>query len=342
MRSTKSIAIPLLLGALITVAIACTATPASPRSFEPRDITTSPTPDATATPRPNNSEGEAPGVPPSTGETEPTSTPVLKPTQKPTPPPEPPSTGGSDAKVPTSAPIDGVEVGIAESFPPQYFLTVHSGLPSGCVRFGRYEVAREGDVILVRVTNLQPADREIMCTQLYGNVETRISLGSDFEPGRTYTVKVNDFTTTFVTPGAAGTPLDISYIPQHPLGRPFQLTIHQPVFVISPGIILEVGFAKLVEDSRCPANVNCIWAGQAKILVEVRDVSYGESWDRYELTLGDGPVDFDGYSIEFLALDPYPPTPEAGADSEESVHVATLALDTPASRSALESSAPGK
>ena len=34
-----------------------------------------------------------------------------------------------------AAPIESVEVIIAESFPPQYFLKVKSGLPNGCVRF---------------------------------------------------------------------------------------------------------------------------------------------------------------------------------------------------------------
>ena len=32
---------------------------------------------------------------------------------------------------------------------------------------------------------------------------------------------------------------------------------------------LEVRFVEVVEDSRCPKNVNCIWAGEVTILVEV-------------------------------------------------------------------------
>lgn len=301
MRSKKLIAIPLLLGALITVALACTATPASPSHFEPRDVTTSPAPDATATPRPSSGDAGTPGGPPPTGETDPTSTSVPKPTQTPTTPPVPPPTGGSDAMVPTPAPIDGVEVEIAKSFPPQYFLTVHSGLPNGCVRFGSYEVARESDIILIRVTNLQPADREIMCTQVYGNVETRISLGSDFEPGKKITVHVNDVTKTFTTQGALVGGESPDPIPAA-LDAPFELPFGR-IARVAPER-LEISFEDVAEDSRCPANLTCVWEGRAVILVNASGPD-GEL-RRFELTLQGGrsqPARIgDLYVVEILAL----------------------------------------
>ena len=120
-----------------------------------------------------------------------------------TPSQDPTATSAPDqpadlAMVPVLAPIDGGQVRIAESFPPQYFLAVSSGLPNGCVQFDGYDVARDGDTIRVTVTNLKPADTGIFCTQVYGTVESNIALGSDFEPGKTYTVVVNDVTETFV------------------------------------------------------------------------------------------------------------------------------------------------
>lgn len=97
------------------------------------------------------------------------------------------------------APIESVEVRIAESFPPQYFLDVVSGLPSGCATFDRYEVERAGTDIMVTVWNLEPAPGPtVFCTAIYGYVEHAIALGSDFERGTTYTVRVNDVTATFV------------------------------------------------------------------------------------------------------------------------------------------------
>lgn len=97
------------------------------------------------------------------------------------------------------APIDSVEVRVAESFPPQYFLDIVSGLPGGCAQFDRYEVDRTDNEITVTVWNLEPLSASgVICTLIYGTVEHAIALGSDFQSGMTYTVHVNDVTTTFV------------------------------------------------------------------------------------------------------------------------------------------------
>jgi hypothetical protein len=99
-------------------------------------------------------------------------------------------------KVP--APIDAMEVWIAESCPPQYFLHVVSGLPTSCTRFDSYNVIRDGDTIRVEVLNLEPADGDIGCPAVYGSVEHTIPLGSDFVSGKTYRVVINDVTEAFV------------------------------------------------------------------------------------------------------------------------------------------------
>lgn len=96
------------------------------------------------------------------------------------------------------APIESVEVRIAESFPPQYFLDVVSGLPGGCASFDRHELSRVGDAIEVEVWNRIEAPRDGACTTIYGFAEHAIALGIDFQPGRTYTVHVNTMTKTFV------------------------------------------------------------------------------------------------------------------------------------------------
>ncbi len=106
--------------------------------------------------------------------------------------------------VEVDAPIQDANVIIAESFPPQYFLEVTSGLPNGCIRFGDYSVAREGRTIKVAVTNLEPDDLGLRaCTMVYGIVTTNIALGSDFEPDATYTVHVSDMTIDLITQGGA-------------------------------------------------------------------------------------------------------------------------------------------
>jgi len=95
------------------------------------------------------------------------------------------------------APIDNIELQIAESFPLQYFLTVVSGLPDGCHSFGGYTLTRDGLRVLIKVFNLKPSNTDLMCIQIYGTVETTIPLGSDFDPSETYTIDVNGRTISF-------------------------------------------------------------------------------------------------------------------------------------------------
>ncbi len=100
------------------------------------------------------------------------------------------------------SPIESVDVRILEIDPPQYMLSVVSGMPrgSGCSQFNGYEIrGKESNRIDVVVTHHQVADPEIVCTADYPIVETQVPLGSDFEPGVEYTVSVNsDETTSFV------------------------------------------------------------------------------------------------------------------------------------------------
>lgn len=96
------------------------------------------------------------------------------------------------------APIDELDVLILESFPVQYNLRIVSGLPSGCHQFDKAGITgRSGSEITVRVTNTVPGDPNMACTMIYGMHESTVSLGSDFTAGTTYTVRVNDKTTTF-------------------------------------------------------------------------------------------------------------------------------------------------
>lgn len=123
------------------------------------------------------------------------------PSPTPTPPILPPATGGP-GQAPGSfqlvpAPIDRLEIRVRESAPPQYALYVQAGLPSGCAKQHSHTVTRTGDTFVVRVLNSMPPGNPI-CTMIYGTYELNVELKGDFRGGRTYTVLVNDKTTTFV------------------------------------------------------------------------------------------------------------------------------------------------
>jgi len=91
------------------------------------------------------------------------------------------------------------------------------------------------------------------------------------------------------------------------LGERFYLRINDVAYIKSEDIKVE--FVDVVEDSRCPADVVCIWSGQVNILVSISKngedlgnlnlISAGEGDERAAQT-------FDGYSITLLDVDPYP------------------------------------
>jgi hypothetical protein len=97
------------------------------------------------------------------------------------------------------APIESVEVIVAESFPPQYFVQVTSGLANGCAQFDEVTTERDGDTVRITVWNTMPvSDEAIACTMIYGFVENNVALGTDFAPNQRYSVEVNDVTESFV------------------------------------------------------------------------------------------------------------------------------------------------
>ncbi|MEO8650168.1 MAG: hypothetical protein ABI539_13465 [Acidobacteriota bacterium] len=70
------------------------------------------------------------------------------------------------------------------------------------------------------------------------------------------------------------------------------------------GMPLKIKFVKMVEDSRCPKDVNCVWAGNAKITVRV--TKNGRT-SLLELNSNMGePPEFDGYRFTLIKLTPEP------------------------------------
>ena len=104
-------------------------------------------------------------------------------------------TEGPDVEQPATeqveAPIHEVVLRATRSIPPQYSLHITSGLPSTCSTFDAIEVSQSGDEVIVSVYN-QRQIGPVACGQRYGYIENDVDLGSDFDPGVTYDVRVND------------------------------------------------------------------------------------------------------------------------------------------------------
>ena len=218
MDMSRMTALVLTAGLLMLAAVACGQEPSAavadnPASTSSSASTVAPTAtDVPALAAPSTSEPDVTSEPSVTSEPTAAPPPTARPddavsnaagdtvsSSDPTRPPEPTAVVPEGmAKV--AAPIESVEIIVAESFPPQYFVHVVSGLPNGCVEFYGYEETRDGNAITITVANLEPAptNNTLACAAIYLTHETSVALGTDFESGETYTVKVNDIVETIV------------------------------------------------------------------------------------------------------------------------------------------------
>jgi hypothetical protein len=75
---------------------------------------------------------------------------------------------------------------------------------------------------------------------------------------------------------------------------------------------LRVRFTEVLEDSRCPTQVECFWTGQARIAIEVRPDGSGPTTVQFNTNPAPGQAvkaaTVGQYSIELQSLDPYPQT----------------------------------
>ena len=66
---------------------------------------------------------------------------------------------------------------------------------------------------------------------------------------------------------------------------------------------LKIAFIELVEDSRCPTDVECVWAGNAKIKVRVTKNGKSQVLELEMVTKGMRP-NFGNYRLTLKALSP--------------------------------------
>lgn len=111
------------------------------------------------------------------------------------------------------------------------------------------------------------------------------------------------------------------------LANQFQLKIDQIAWIKSEKI--KIKFLNIVEDSRCPSDVQCVWEGQTKVMLGIarNNLSLGN----FVLTSRAGHEDlaakkFDRYSVKLIKVDPYP---KANQKIEISDYVITLTITKP-------------
>ena len=94
------------------------------------------------------------------------------------------------------------------------------------------------------------------------------------------------------------------------LSQQFSLSPGQSAIIT--GENLKIKFEAVLEDSRCPKNVTCIWEGRVRCLVQVMDNGSSEKVELTEPGLNARPVQQTHKNYRFtFHVEPYP---EAGKD----------------------------
>jgi hypothetical protein len=69
---------------------------------------------------------------------------------------------------------------------------------------------------------------------------------------------------------------------------------------------LNVKFVEMIEDSRCPKDVDCVWSGNARIKIEVKRDGSAAQIIELNTNINDKSARYDGLLIELISLTPEP------------------------------------
>lgn len=97
------------------------------------------------------------------------------------------------------------------------------------------------------------------------------------------------------------------------LDQEFKIEYGQKVTLTKEAITIQ--FTQLLEDSRCPKGVDCIWAGNAKIQIRVNKTPFELNTHRSFKT----EAIISNYKIKLVAISPYPEYQNPVAEKDYSV-----------------------
>ncbi len=161
-------------------------------------------------------------------------------------------------------------------------------------------------------------------TQPTGQIENYIVTATDVQPARETmdAIPPEQYAATFVITQNNAPPATLAPNPTAPptppanvltaiqLDEPFIARVHQTYTL--PAASMQLTVNSVLEDSRCPASVTCVWAGRAVFgLTLEQDGRLG--FFRLSTMPPDAQriVYFRGYAVELLEVSPTPPSPSA-------------------------------
>lgn len=86
------------------------------------------------------------------------------------------------------------------------------------------------------------------------------------------------------------------------IDKEFSLGIGQTASVEGEGLVIK--FKAVLEDSRCPVNVVCVWAGNGKVELEVHDIDGQNKTVILNTEEEPGSVTLKGHKMTLISLNP--------------------------------------
>lgn len=103
-----------------------------------------------------------------------------------------------------------------------------------------------------------------------------------------------------------GASKDPSASTRAPLGKEFSLKIGQRVVI--KGEKLSLKFSAVHDESRCPTGVQCVWEGNAGVVVELskKNKKVVQGMVNTNNSIKPNQLEYEGYTIKLVGLNPYP------------------------------------
>jgi hypothetical protein len=88
--------------------------------------------------------------------------------------------------------------------------------------------------------------------------------------------------------------------------QPFKTVLAIGKSAAIPNTPVTVTFDEVIEDSRCPTGVTCIWAGDAVVKISIKAANGKPGAYTLHTNSPERQAEHDGYRVELMTVTPYP------------------------------------
>ena len=96
----------------------------------------------------------------------------------------------------------------------------------------------------------------------------------------------------------------VSRVKEAVLNQEFELKLGQQVLIENER--LKISFIGVTEDSRCPEGVQCVWAGNGKVVLRLSKVRKRATMMKLNTGVDPKQNAYQGYDVKLVSLNPYP------------------------------------